>query len=464
MSWSVATELAAARPSAVTPGPPPEPAPVPPSRRWIWWLVAAVVAVGSLTWAIARSARSTADPATERIRTATVIKGEFVRTLRVTGTTEAMQSYVVSAPTLTGGGLGSLVITHLATPGQKVKKGDLLVEFDRQNQIKNALDSEATYKDLVEQIKKKQAAQAIARAKDDSELQQARDAVQSAELETRRNEVVSRIDAEKNIANLEEARARYQQLQQTYQLKRQADAADLKVLEIQRDRAHSSMLHSQSNAARMEIRSPIDGVVVLNSTWKGNQMGEVQEGDEVRPGVPFLQVMDPGAIQVRARVNQEDLPWLDVGQTVFIRPDAYPGLSLPGRLERLAAIGVTSGLSSRVRTFVAIFTIDPSQAPSAPGAGSARDAAQDARLMPDLSAAIDIVLQRRGDSLIIPRDALYLDAGGAYVWVQRGQTFEREAVKLGPVADEQAVVLSGLRQGDVVLRNPRKLPPGEKQS
>jgi multidrug efflux pump subunit AcrA (membrane-fusion protein) len=155
--------------------------------------------------------------------------------------------------------------------------------------------------------------------------------------------------------------------------------------------------------------------------------------------------MNPGSMQVRARINQADVPWLDVGQTVRIHLDAYPGISLPGKLQRLAAIGVTSGMSSKVRTFTGLFSIE--------GA--------DAHLMPDLSAAIDIVLQRQGDSLIVPRDALFTDAGGAYVWVKRGQTFEREEVKLGPMSDDEAVVAGGLKEGDVVLRN---APPGRKKS
>ena len=49
-----------------------------------------------------------------------------------------------------------------------------------------------------------------------------------------------------------------------------------------------------------------------------------------------------------------------------------------------------------------------------------------------------------------------MDAGGAYVWVRRGQSFEREAVKLGPIADDLAVITSGVNAGDVVLRNPQK--------
>lgn len=435
---SVVTEIS---PTQTSPAPVPQPAPAveqrPPSRKR-YWIAAAVVVVLLTAWGISGRVKARAENApAENIRTAKVEKGEFVRILRVTGTTEATQSYVVAAPTLTGGGLGSLIITHMATAGSRVKKGDLLVEFDRQNQIKNALDRQAEYNDLIEQIKKKNAEQSIARAKDESELHQAEDAVKSAELETRRNEVVSKIDAEKNLANLEEAKARYEQLKETFGLKRKAAQAELRVLEIQRDRSSAAMNHAQDNAEKMMITSPIEGVVVINTIWKGGNMGEVQEGDEVRPGVPFMQVINPESMQVRARINQADVPWLDVGLPVKIRLDAYPGLTLPGKLERLAAIGVTSSMSNKVRTFVGLFDIE----------------SYDQRLMPDLSAAIDIEIQRVGDSLMVPRDAVFTDAGGAFVWIQRGKSFEREAVKLGPIADETAVLTSGVAQGDVVLRN-----------
>src|SRR4051794_30234939 len=77
---------------------------------------------------------------------------EFVRTLRVTGLTEATRSYVVTVPLQTGGGQESLVITRLARPGSRVARGEVLVEFDRQNQDKLAFDKAAEYRDLFEQI------------------------------------------------------------------------------------------------------------------------------------------------------------------------------------------------------------------------------------------------------------------------------------------------------------------------
>src|SRR2546427_11442169 len=194
---------------------------------------------------------------------------------------------------LAGSHLGSLVITKLAPAGGKVKPGDLLVEFDRQSQIKNFLDKQAEFRDLVDQIARKQAEGDAARAKDVTELKQAENALKKAELEVQRNEVISRIDAEKNLEALEQAKANLRQLQETFGLKRSAAKADLRIVEIQRGRAREAMLHAQHNEELMSIYSPMAGVVVLNTIWKEGQWGDGQEGDEDRPGVPFMQEANP---------------------------------------------------------------------------------------------------------------------------------------------------------------------------
>ena len=197
-----------------------------------------------------------------------------------------------------------------------------------------------------------------------------------AELEMRKNEVLSRIDAEKNKLNLEEARARVEQLRSTFDLRLKAREAELRVLEIQRDRAAAAMRHAERNAERMSVRSPLDGIVVLNTIWKNGQMGEVVEGDEVRPGVPFLQVVNPNTMMVRARVNQADVRALRISQPVTVNLDAYSQLSFPGRVESIAAIGLTSSLSQKIRYFTVLVSIQ----------GSAP------QLLPDLSAAVDVEL------------------------------------------------------------------------
>jgi multidrug efflux pump subunit AcrA (membrane-fusion protein) len=378
------------------------------------------------------------------ISTAQVERRTFVRTLRLSGTLAAVHSYSVLAPQLTGGYFGSMILTKLTPGGTRVKKGDLLAEFDREAQLKNFMDEQAEYRGLVDQIASKKADQEAARAHDETELKQAEDAVGTAKLEVQRNEVVSRIDAEKNKLNLEAAEASLKQLRQTYDLKRKAAEAELHLLEIKRNRARTTMLNAKQNSEKMAVLSPLDGLVVLNPIWKGGGTGEVEEGDQVWPGFTFMQVVDPSIMQVRVRVNQLDVPYLHVGQTARIHLDAYPDLNLPGKLEHLAAIGLSGGLSKTVRVFGALFSIEGS----------------DPRLMPDLSVSLDVVLERQPNALVVPREAVVRKGGKSWVYVKRALGFEKQAVETGDGDDLEVVVLSGLEPGMEVERNPESVRSG----
>jgi multidrug resistance efflux pump len=194
--------------------------------------------------------------------------------------------------------VGSMVVTGTGACGSRMKNGDLLVEFDPQAQMKDYLDK-STDDNLVSQVAQKQSEEDIARAKDDTAMKQAEVELKRAQLEIQRNEVVSRIDAEKNQEAVDEAQATLKQLKETYQLKRAAAAAAIKILEIQRDRAKEAMRYALGNAAKMAVHSPMEGVVVYNTIWLGGRMGTVQQGDQVRPGVPFLHVVDPSRMAVR---------------------------------------------------------------------------------------------------------------------------------------------------------------------
>ena len=90
------------------------------------------------------------------------------------------------------------------------------------------------------------------------------------------------------------------------------------------------MQEAASNAERMLIKSPIDGIAVIKTTWKRRNMAEIQEGDEVRAGVPVVDVVNPSTMRVRARVNQADIDELRVGQRVHVGLDAYPDLTFAG--------------------------------------------------------------------------------------------------------------------------------------
>lgn len=339
-------------------------------KHWRVWVIAAVLlfALGVVLTLVFRS--RTPRP-TNQILVTYQHPGDV---LRLKGITEAVQSRAILAPLLAGQQIGTLTIIHITQAGTKVKQGDLLVEFDRQAQMRDIIDKQAEYQKLVDQVAVEQAKESAARAKDETELKTAEDNLRKTELEIQKAEIVSRIDAEKNQENLEEAKATYDQLRETFDLKRKAAQAAIRILEIQRDRTQQTMEHAKANSDQMQIRSPLDGVVVLNTIWKQGTMGEVQEGDQVRAGVPFMQVVNPATMQVRVHANQQDFPSLQVGQAAKVRLDAYPEMVLQGKVDQVSPIGETGDFSKQVRTFVVIVAIE----------------GNDPKLMPDLSAAVDV--------------------------------------------------------------------------
>lgn len=369
--------------------------------------------------------------------TATVRSEDFVKTVRLTGTTSAVRSRPVLAPTLEGAQLSAMVITKLAHAGTRVHTGDVLVEFDRQAQLKDALDKRAAYQDLVDQVAQKKAGEESNRAKDETELKQAEDDLKKAELEVTKNEIVSRIDAEKNRETLEEDQVAFKQLQETFKLKREAAAADIGTTEIQAERAKETMLYAENNASKMTLKSPMDGVVVLNMMWTGGRMGELQEGDQVRPGQTFMKVVDPSQMEVAVPVNQADYLGLQTGQHARVFLDAYPGLAFDGRLEELMPLAHGGRFSDKVRTFSAIFSIQ----------------GNNPKLMPDLSAAVDVQLDSQKSTLVVPVQSITSSGTGDFVWLRDGSSFEKHSVKTGPRNDFDVVIESGLKAGDVVRRD-----------
>ena len=294
--------------------------------------------------------------------------------LRLSGTVEALRSRSVTVPRLQGT-VTPMIITRLVAAGTRVESGDVLVEFDRQEQQRLAFDRRAEVVDLDGQIGKKQAEQTAVEAKDQTELTAAQNDVARGKLEMQKNPLLSRVEAEKNTLALEQATAKLEQLRTTYELKRKAAAADLRILEIRRERAETARQHAERNAELMEIRAPFAGLVVIKTMYRGGTgFVEIIEGDEVRPGSAIIDIVDTSVMQVRARVNQADASLVQSGQPATVRLDGFPALTFHGRVELVAPLAATSGLSQAVRTLTAIVSIVESHE----------------QLLPDLTASVEI--------------------------------------------------------------------------
>jgi membrane fusion protein (multidrug efflux system) len=86
------------------------------------------------------------------------------------------------------------------------------------------------------------------------------------------------------------------------------------------------------NLSRTEVRAPADGTV--------SQTDRLQVGNAVVTGVPVVTLVRSATTYVEANYKETDLANMYVGQPAEIEIDAYPGMTLHGRV---ASIGAGTG-------------------------------------------------------------------------------------------------------------------------
>ncbi len=265
----------------------------------------------------------------------------------------------------------------------------------------------------------------------------AKAALDKAELDLKTIPVQGDMDAERLKLTAEEARARYKQLLNEVKFKEASQAAELKIARLDYEEAKVEFQRVVANADRMVLRAPIDGVTVMGTTFRGAEFGQIRPGDEVRPGMMVMQVVDPSSMVVNATVNQVDVESIRIGMKARVRFDAYPDLHLMARVHSVGAIPKSGGARAAfVKEIPIVLKLDE----------------MDARVIPDLSVSADVILESAPEGAIAPVEAVFREPGDGkpFVFVKGGSGWERREVELGPANNITAVVRSGVRPGEVL--------------
>jgi membrane fusion protein (multidrug efflux system) len=290
--------------------------------------------------------------------------------VHLTGTVQAVHFFTVLTPQIGGQG-GRVTLTRIIASGTRVKTGDLLAEFDRTQEMDNARDAKAKFDDLSHQVEQRQAQNRADAAKRASDLQSADADLAKAELELKKGPLLSEIDRLKNEVKADAAREHVASLKKSSAFHDQADAAAVRILELQRDRQKVGLDRALSNADKLQIHAPLDGMVALENVWRNSSMGKAQEGDQLWPGQPLIRLFDPSEMEVRAQVGEPDDAALTPGCRARVRLDAYPDLTFEAHMVSASPVA-SSALGSPIKTFSARFRLEKS----------------DPHLLPDLSAAV----------------------------------------------------------------------------
>ncbi|MBL8233970.1 MAG: efflux RND transporter periplasmic adaptor subunit [Bryobacterales bacterium] len=295
------------------------------------------------------------------------------RRVRATGVIQALRYRSVQVPQIAGQ-QGRMTLTSLTGNGLKVKQGAVLAEFDSTQQEELALTAEAKVDDLNHQIEQKRAENLSKAAERSAALKQADADKAKALLQLRKGPLLSEIDRHKNEVRVRKAEAEVESLQKSSAWNAKAEAASLRILELQRDRQAVALERAKSNLERLVVKAGLDGMVALENIWRSGSMGPPQEGDQVWTGMPILKIFDPTDMVVQVQVNEPDGTAMVPGTKAKVYLDAYPEAVFDAVFESASPVAAPAALGSPVRTFSARFRLQQ----------------VDSRLLPDLSAAIDI--------------------------------------------------------------------------
>jgi hypothetical protein len=145
-------------------------------------------------------------------------------------------------------------------------------------------------------------------------------------------------------------------------------------------------------------------------------------------------------MQIKATVNEARVTLVRPGLPVTIRVDALKDEILQGEVIKVNQYAEPSSFSSgnikRYATYVKILNPPPG-------------------LRVGMNAEVRIHVERKQDALQVPVQALAEHKGRFFSLVRNGNKFETREVNISSTNDKVATIDAGLKEGDVVVMNPR---------
>ena len=392
-----------------------------------------------------------------RVPVAKVTRGRVETNIHAFGELRPGRTASIVAPPMAG---GTLQIIRLLKTGTRVKEGVVVVEFDPSEQEYNLEQSQSQLEEAEQQITKVKADQAVKAAQDKVALLKAQYAVRRAEYKVQGNDLLGRIEAKKNLIDLEDAKRKYEQLQRDIQSRASSNAAEMAVQNVARMKAQMGMKLAQQNIDNMVWKSPMDGVVQVGQNIyalmsgsgsirisSGMEIPEYREGDQASAGQLVAQIQDTNQLEIASKVLETDRGSLQTGQPVDVWMDSAPLKLYSGRIRSMATSAsdassaeTTSDLLSSLstRSFNAIFEVD--------GQGD--------QFFMGVSARLLIKGNSMADALSIPRQALFQKEAKQVVYVRKGEEWEAREIKIKYLTESRAVIDGLAENTEVALVNP----------
>jgi HlyD family secretion protein len=454
--------------------------------------------------------------------TAVVLKGDFPRFVRATGSVFATNSIRINNP------LDWRAISYVATEGSQVKKGEVILELERDDLEEEVLEDTNSYRVKVAKLKESEQTLAAEKQRIESSIATAiaRLAIAKLELEnllkTPRPDDVRRAEIELRRAKavLAVAKAEYERSQR-YDARALMLASELRSIErnylkaikdhdlaektltilnmgpeatpeaLARARLNVQQAESELGSAKKELpekmhqltsaieraridveqrkirldraKKDLDATTIRAEVdgmivYQAIHGRKLARGDKAWKGAGLIDLPELASMSIKARVRESDVRDISVGRACRIFIDAIPNKLFTGKVTEISTMAQDSSISEKM-------TVGDMRRDTGIKVFDVTISIDSGNelLRPNLMARAEIMIETIPDALSIPLDAVYEHEGGKCVYLRSGARPSQVAVELGSTQDDRVVVHSGLEAGQevyIVLPPERGLAAG----
>lgn len=369
--------------------------------------------------------------------------GEFLDYVQMRGEMKALKSIVMTAPARAG----DLQIIKLLKSGTIVKKGEIVVQFDTSNLQGTLNERKSALRQAEAEIERIQAQARLQEEQNVTLVMQRKYDVERASLEASKQEILSKIDGEKNKLLLSNAQQLAVETDQKVISDRDGYAADAAAGQHKRNAEGYEVTETARRIAEMTLRAPIDGMVTLLPNFRnrsgfgfGSNAPEFKEGDKTYPHAAIAELPDLSTLRVTARIDETDRGRIKVGNSAKVNVDALPDKELEAVVDEISTLARNDFSTwPPPKNFDVVITLSQ----------------LDPRLRPGMSANVRILVEQVPNSLMIKPEALFQRGGHYVVFVLGPGSYSPRTVRVLRRTKGQLVISGNLKKGDrVALKDP----------
>ena len=202
---------------------------------------------------------------------------------------------------------------------------------------------------------------------------------------------------------------------------------DIEAQQAQVEQSKAQAQYARAQLEKTTVRAPFDGTVAKLP---------YHQGDLATGNSPVVSILGTGTYQIEANIAESDVSRIRVDETASVTLDAYgPRVVFDAKV---AQIDLSSTILEGVATYKTLLTF----------------AKDDPRILPGLTANVEIFSERRDGVLYVPTRDIIQESDGSYlnIYSPANKSAQKTPVTVGLTgSDGRTEILSGVSEGELMV-------------